>query len=75
VPLAAWPAYDLTTLRQPANRMVSLTIDTLLKKIDCPEFEPQQVRIDGPLILRSSARVPQGWTAGRPDTDLEGPRP
>jgi DNA-binding LacI/PurR family transcriptional regulator len=30
VPAAAWPAYDLTTVRQPANRMVAATVDLLL---------------------------------------------
>ena len=34
VPLAAWGAYDLTTVRQPLNRMVDATVDTLLAQID-----------------------------------------
>ncbi len=74
VPLAAWPAYNLTTMRQPANRMVSRTIDILLQKIDGSVFEPQQVRIDGPLIVRGSARVPQGWDANSCAIDQEGLR-
>ena len=61
VPAAAWPAYDLTTVRQPANRMVSETVDILLAMIDDPQFQPRRVEIDGPLIVRSSARVPKGW--------------
>lgn len=34
IPMAAWPSYDLTTVRQPLNRMVNETldlIDTLLR--------------------------------------------
>lgn len=62
VPPAAWPAYDLTTVRQPANRMVQQTVDLLLGKIDGTQTEPQQIRIGGPLVLRGSARVPEGWT-------------
>lgn len=62
VPAAAWPAYDLTTVRQPANRMVAATVEMLLSKIETPAAPPRQVQIDGPLILRGSARIPQGWT-------------
>lgn len=62
VPLAAWGAYNLTTLRQPLNRMVEATVDTLLGKIDDISRPPQKIEIDGPLILRGSARKPQGWT-------------
>ena len=61
VPLAAWGAYDLTTLRQPVNRMVEATVDTLLGQIKDPARPPQKIEIEGPLILRSSARIPEGW--------------
>jgi DNA-binding LacI/PurR family transcriptional regulator len=63
VPLAAWGAYDLTTLRQPVNRMVEATVETLLAQIDDPERPAQKIEIEGPLILRSSARRPEGGTA------------
>jgi DNA-binding LacI/PurR family transcriptional regulator len=62
VPLAAWPAYDLTTVRQPLNRMVEATVDTLLAQIDDPDRPAQKIEIDGPLALRRSARIPEGWT-------------
>lgn len=58
--LAAWPSYDLTTVRQPANRMVAATIDILLSRIDDPAANPRSVVIDGPLILRGSCRKPEG---------------
>lgn len=61
VPLAAWPAYDLTTVRQPANRMVTETVSILLDSIDGYDFKPRRVAIDGPLMVRSSARKPKGW--------------
>jgi DNA-binding LacI/PurR family transcriptional regulator len=60
VPLAAWGSYDLTTVRQPLNRMVEATVDTLLAQIATPTRAPQKIEIDGPLILRSSARLPLG---------------
>jgi DNA-binding LacI/PurR family transcriptional regulator len=61
VPLAAWPAYDLTTVRQPVNAMVRATVETLLAQIDEPDRPAQKIEIDGPLILRGSARIPEGW--------------
>ena len=61
VPVAAWPAYNLTTVRQPANRMVAETVDMLLSKIDNNDIAPRIIEIDGPLILRGSARIPEGY--------------
>lgn len=63
VPLAAWPAFDLTTVRQPVNRMVSATVRTMLEKIPDRDSPARKIEIDGPLILRGSARIPEGWTA------------
>jgi DNA-binding LacI/PurR family transcriptional regulator len=60
VPLAAWAAYDLTTLRQPLNRMVEATVDTLLGQIADPLRPSQKIEIEGPLILRGSAKTPKG---------------
>ncbi len=62
VQLAAWPAYNLTTVRQPSNRMVAETVDILLTRIDNPDAEPRRVAIDGPLIVRGSTRKPEGPT-------------
>ncbi|MGI9389325.1 MAG: LacI family DNA-binding transcriptional regulator [Boseongicola sp.] len=61
VPLAAWGAYDLTTVRQPLNRMVDATVDTLLAEINTKDRPGQKTEIDGPLIVRTSARIPDGW--------------
>ena len=61
VPAAAWPSYDLTTVRQPANRMVAQTVEILLQQIEKGDSGPRQILIDGPLIPRGSARVPEGW--------------
>ncbi|SNZ07667.1 LacI family DNA-binding transcriptional regulator [Cohaesibacter gelatinilyticus] len=56
VTLASWPSYDLTTVRQPANRMVTETVTTLLSRIEDPASPVRRVAIDGPLIIRGSAR-------------------
>ena len=59
VPLAAWAAYDLTTLRQPLNRMVEATVETLLGQITDAVRPSQKIEIEGPLILRGSSRIPK----------------
>lgn len=61
VPAASWPAYDLTTVRQPSNRMVDETVEILLQQIDNTQAEPRRLAIDGPLIVRGSAKIPKGW--------------
>ncbi len=63
VPMAAWGAYDLTTIRQPVRRMVEATVEMLLGQIE-GDHAPHKVRIDGPLVLRGSARRPDGWNEG-----------
>ncbi len=63
VPLASWPAYDLTTVRQSANKMVSETVSTLFDQISKRADKPRQIEVDGPLIVRGSARIPGGWGA------------
>jgi DNA-binding LacI/PurR family transcriptional regulator len=62
VPAASWPAYNLTTVRQPANRMVTNTVKILLDQIENNAEEPRRIAIDGPLIVRGTAKIPEGWT-------------
>ena len=61
VPMAAWPAYGLTTIRQPVNRMVEATVAALLDQIEGGSPAPTKVKITGPLMVRTSARIPEGW--------------
>lgn len=56
VPLASWPAYNLTTIRQPVRRMVDATVDALLAQIE-GDGVPRKLNIDGPLIVRGSTRT------------------
>jgi DNA-binding LacI/PurR family transcriptional regulator len=65
VPLASWAAYDLTTIRQPVEAMVEATVDALVRRIE-GETEPRKVRLAGPLVIRGSARLPEG-VARSPD--------
>ena len=62
VPPAAWAAYDLTTVRQRANVMVHETVTLMLDKINNPESEPRHIKVESPLVVRSSAKIPKGWT-------------
>ena len=62
VPPAAWAAYDLTTVRQRANAMVQETVALMLNKISNPTSEPRHIKVDCPLIVRGSAKIPKGWT-------------
>ncbi|MEY8099237.1 LacI family DNA-binding transcriptional regulator [Falsihalocynthiibacter sp. S25ZX9] len=57
VPIAAWPAYDLTSYRQPINRMVVQTVETILTRIKDPTAPPQKVQFQGELILRGSTKT------------------
>ena len=61
VPMAAWPAYGLTTIRQPVNRMVEATVAALLNQIEGGSSAPTKVKINGPLMVRTSALIPEGW--------------
>ena len=58
---ASWPSYDLTTVRQRTNLMVESTVEILIEQIESPEIPCRKVTIDAELVLRSSARVPEGW--------------
>lgn len=59
VPMAAWPSYELTTIRQPVDEMVTRAVGALLRRI-AGEGGPEKIRVDGPLVIRRSARVPPG---------------
>ena len=57
VPAASWPTYDLTTIRQPANRMATATVEALLAQIKDPALPPRHVAVECPLKVRGSTRT------------------
>ncbi len=57
VTVAKWLAYSLTTVRQRANRMVDETVAILIDSIENNSTKPRRIKIDGPLILRGSAKI------------------
>jgi DNA-binding LacI/PurR family transcriptional regulator len=61
VPAAAWPAYNLTTVRQRADQMVQETVRILMEQVHGDGLQSQQIAIGSPIIVRGSARIPEGW--------------
>ena len=57
IPAASWGAYMLTTVRQPVNTMIDLSIRALLERIEMPELPPITTFVPGPLVRRGSARL------------------
>lgn len=60
VPIAAWPAYDLTTYRQPINAMIDETVTSLMDRIEGDTTDPRRIRLDGRLVVRGSTRNTNG---------------
>ena len=58
VSTASWKEYDLTTIRQPAEQMVSETVKVLLSEIQNQNALPCHLEIGGSLVVRGSARLP-----------------
>jgi len=57
LPMAAWPSYSLTTIRQPVNRMIDATMELLSERIENPNADPVLKLVPGPVIRRTSARL------------------
>ena len=57
IAMASWPAYSLTTFRQPIDRLVDATIEVLLTAIENPDGERIIRWIPGTLVERTSARL------------------
>lgn len=65
VPMAAWPSYDLTTVRQSAEAMVAQTVDILIGHIEQQDSTPRRASVAAPLIQRGSARVPENGSTSQ----------
>ena len=64
IPCAAWPTYDLTTVRQPFGELVDSTIQVLIDAINTPDSEVMVKMVSPYLIWRSSSR--RAETGGTP---------
>ena len=61
VSMSEWPSFNLTTIRQPANRMVEETVKMLLSMINGDFLTVQKLEIDASLQVRGSALIPEEW--------------
>jgi DNA-binding LacI/PurR family transcriptional regulator len=57
IPAASWTGYSLTTVRQPVNTMIDLSVRVLLERIADPQTEPVITFVPGKWVQRRSARV------------------
>ena len=52
--MASWPAYSLTTLRQPVKAMIDSTVDLVQRLTRRSTEKPSAIRLPGELIVRST---------------------
>jgi DNA-binding LacI/PurR family transcriptional regulator len=63
IAMAAWPAYDLTTIRQPIGDITVAAVEMLLALIDRPDRPPQAHSFPCEAVVRGTLRPPK--KAGR----------
>ncbi|SEP65069.1 transcriptional regulator, LacI family [Devosia sp. YR412] len=71
---ARWTSYGITTMSQPLKRMVESTVDILMDQIASGEIEAEHRILNGDLIVRSSARLPQTGLIERDGQTIYRPR-
>ena len=57
VPQAAWGSYDLTTVRQPAQRMIAATVALLIRQVGDRQAPPESVVLPVELVMRGTVRA------------------
>ena len=57
--LAAWESFQLTTFSQPSKQMVEQAIQVLFEQMQNHGSTPQNIIVEGQLIIRKSARLPK----------------
>jgi DNA-binding LacI/PurR family transcriptional regulator len=57
IPMASWPSFNLTTVRQPVQSMVDDSVEDLISRINTPEKPPNHKVIMGELVIRGSSRI------------------
>lgn len=55
--VARWPAYQLTTMRQPLRRMAEAAVEAIVDRIEHPDHRPETRLFAGELIIGKSARL------------------
>ena len=59
IPQATWPSFDLSTIRQPMNRLVSAAVEDLVAAIE-DDLPVRKVRIAPELVRRGTTPPPAG---------------
>jgi DNA-binding LacI/PurR family transcriptional regulator len=55
---AAWPAYNLTTIRQPVDQMIEAVVSAIQRlNVEDPLTPGSPAMLDGEFVLRTSARL------------------
>ena len=54
---ASWPAYDLTTIRQPVERMIDMLVSEITRADWSCDHDSNLILFPGQLVMRSSARL------------------
>jgi DNA-binding LacI/PurR family transcriptional regulator len=67
IPVASWSAYNLTTYRQPVDRMIEKVIELLTRPVDSPP-SGERVRLAGDLVIRGSAKIPDDYLDSEEDS-------
>jgi len=57
IPMANWPAYDLTTAAQPAPKMAEATVDMLLRAIENRSQDVVTLKMKTDMVIRSTTRT------------------
>ncbi len=63
--MAALPTYDLTTIRQPVDKMVERALAILFDRIAEPSGDPEHVMIDARLVERKTVKNSGHWDSNR----------
>ena len=56
---AGWPSFNLTTVQQDTDQLAKETVETLIAQVEGRATGPRRIAIDGPLVVRGSARLPK----------------
>lgn len=59
IPMAAWPSFDLSTIRQPTGAMASLAAQRLIARVRGDQEQPNRWKFPIELVLRGSTNAPR----------------
>lgn len=70
VTIGDWPDLALTTYAQPPDEIAAGVVRMLMAQMDGSDGRPEELRIPGRLVVRSTARKPQEGLFALPDGNL-----